>query len=97
MDLTGQHLRINYQSEIINHGKTHQCHRAGGGVDFNLGNVTSIGVSWPRGFIAMGNIHWMRLAYYRQLRAIVADSEPGERVVVANVQLFALDEGPWGR
>lgn len=42
-------------------------------------------------------IRELHLAYYRQLRAIVADSEPGERVVVANVQLFALDEGPWGR
>lgn len=31
--------------------------------------------------------------YFQQLRAIVAESEPGERVVVANVQLFALDEG----
>ena len=29
--------------------------------------------------------------YFQQLRAIVAESEPGERVVVANVQLFALD------
>jgi hypothetical protein len=29
--------------------------------------------------------------YFQQLRAIVSDSQPGERVVVANVQLFALD------
>jgi hypothetical protein len=31
--------------------------------------------------------------YFQQLRAIVAESQPGERVVVANVQLFALDAG----
>jgi hypothetical protein len=29
--------------------------------------------------------------YFRQLRSIVAASQPNERVVVANVQLFALD------
>lgn len=34
------------------------------------------------------------LAYFHALRAIVAESEPGERVAVANVQLFALD-APW--
>ncbi len=39
----------------------------------------------------------LHLAYFRQLRAIVSESEPGERVVVANVQLFALDPGPGGR
>ncbi|MFM2248571.1 MAG: hypothetical protein RL071_4646 [Pseudomonadota bacterium] len=31
--------------------------------------------------------------YFQQLRAIVSESQPGERVVVANVQLFALDGG----
>lgn len=30
--------------------------------------------------------------YYRQLRAIVAESTPSERVVMTNLQLFALDE-----
>jgi len=39
----------------------------------------------------------LHLAYFRQLRAIVSDSQPGERVVVANVQLFGLDPGPGGR
>lgn len=34
----------------------------------------------------------LHLAYFRELRAIVASSEPAERVVVANVQLFALDD-----
>jgi transcriptional regulator with XRE-family HTH domain len=33
------------------------------------------------------------LAYFHALRAIVASSEPGEVVAVANVQLFALAEG----
>jgi hypothetical protein len=31
-------------------------------------------------------------AYFRQLRSIVAQSQPAERLVVANVQLFGLDE-----
>lgn len=34
----------------------------------------------------------LHLAYFRQLRSIVAQSEPAERLVVANVQLFGLDE-----
>jgi transcriptional regulator with XRE-family HTH domain len=34
----------------------------------------------------------LHLAYFRQLRSIVAQSEPAERVVVANIQLFGLDE-----
>jgi transcriptional regulator with XRE-family HTH domain len=34
----------------------------------------------------------LHLAYFRQLRSIVAQSEPSERLVVANVQLFGLDE-----
>ena len=34
----------------------------------------------------------MHRSYYRALRAVVAASEPPQRVVVANVQLFALDE-----
>lgn len=32
----------------------------------------------------------LHLAYFRELRAIVAQSTPGEEVVVANVQLFGL-------
>jgi DNA-binding phage protein/DNA-binding Lrp family transcriptional regulator len=32
----------------------------------------------------------LHLAYFRQLRSIVANSSPAERVVVANVQLFTL-------
>jgi transcriptional regulator with XRE-family HTH domain len=36
-------------------------------------------------------IRELHLAYFRALRAIVAASEPGERVAVANVQLFALE------
>lgn len=36
-------------------------------------------------------IRQLHLAYFHELRAIVAASEPGERVAVANVQLFALD------
>ncbi|MDP2315621.1 MAG: DUF4423 domain-containing protein [Pseudomonadota bacterium] len=36
-------------------------------------------------------IRELHLAYFHALRAIVAESEPGERVAVANVQLFALD------
>lgn len=34
----------------------------------------------------------LHLAYFRELRAIISQSEPAERVVVANVQLFDLDE-----
>lgn len=34
----------------------------------------------------------LHLSYFRELRSIVAQSEPSERVVVANVQLFGLDE-----
>jgi hypothetical protein len=30
-------------------------------------------------------------SYFRQLRAIVAESSPSERVVMTNLQLFALD------
>jgi transcriptional regulator with XRE-family HTH domain len=33
-------------------------------------------------------------SYFRQLRSIVAESTPSERIVVANVQLFPLDELP---
>lgn len=38
----------------------------------------------------------LHLGYFRQLRSIVAESTPAERVLVANVQLFALDQGPLG-
>lgn len=34
----------------------------------------------------------LQVTYFRQLRSIVAQSEPAERVVVANFQLFGLDE-----
>jgi transcriptional regulator with XRE-family HTH domain len=37
-------------------------------------------------------IRQLHLAYYHELRAIVAESEPGEHVAVANIQLFALDD-----
>ena len=33
-------------------------------------------------------------SYFRELRAIVSSSAPSERIVVANVQLFALDSEP---
>lgn len=36
----------------------------------------------------------LHLAYFRELRGIVANSEPAERVVLANVQLFGLDRDP---
>lgn len=36
-------------------------------------------------------IRALHLDYYRALRTIVAESEPGEHVAVANVQLFQLD------
>lgn len=36
----------------------------------------------------------MHLAYFEELRAIVGQSEPNERVVVANLQMFALDGTP---
>lgn len=40
----------------------------------------------------LARLRELHLAYFRELRAIVAQSEPAERVVVANVQLFGLDE-----
>ncbi|MFZ5480002.1 MAG: helix-turn-helix domain-containing protein [Myxococcota bacterium] len=39
-------------------------------------------------------IREMHLAYFRALRAVVAASEPGEHVVVANVHLFSLADAP---
>lgn len=39
----------------------------------------------------LAKLRELHLAYFRALRAIVAESSPTERVVVANVQLFALD------
>ena len=33
-------------------------------------------------------------SYFRQLRSIVAQSSPSERIIAANVQLFPLDEPP---
>ena len=38
----------------------------------------------------------LHLSYFRQLRSIIAESTPSERVMVANVQLFGLDAGPLG-
>jgi hypothetical protein len=35
----------------------------------------------------------LHLAYFRELRSIVAQSSPAERVVLANVQLLGLDSG----
>jgi hypothetical protein len=32
----------------------------------------------------------MQLAYFEQLREVVGRSEPAERVVVTNLQMFAL-------
>jgi hypothetical protein len=37
-------------------------------------------------------IRELQRAFFRELRAIVAASRPEERVVIANLQLFALDE-----
>jgi hypothetical protein len=34
----------------------------------------------------------LHLAYFRELRSIVAQSSPAERVVLANVQLLSLDD-----
>jgi DNA-binding phage protein/DNA-binding Lrp family transcriptional regulator len=39
-------------------------------------------------------IRALHLEYFHALRAIVGESEPGECVAVANVQLFALDDHP---
>ncbi len=44
----------------------------------------------------LARIRALHLEYFHTLRAIVAESEPGECVAVANVQLFALDgDPPW--
>ena len=40
----------------------------------------------------LARLRELHLAYFRELRAVAAHSGPAERVVVANVQLFALDE-----
>lgn len=40
----------------------------------------------------LGRLRDLHRSYFRTLRNIVAASTPAERVVVANVQLFALDE-----
>lgn len=39
----------------------------------------------------LAQLRELHRGYFRALRALVAQSSPGERVVVANVQLFALD------
>ena len=41
----------------------------------------------------LARLEEMHRAYYRALRAVVAASEPPERVVVANLQLFPIDVG----
>ncbi len=42
----------------------------------------------------LARLRELHLAYFRALRGIVANSEPPERVVLANVQLFGLDPDP---
>lgn len=42
----------------------------------------------------LARLRELHLAYFRELRAIVSESTPGERVVVANVQLFGLGPSP---
>ena len=39
----------------------------------------------------LARLRRLHLAYFRQLRSIVSDSDPPQRVAVVNVQLFALD------
>jgi transcriptional regulator with XRE-family HTH domain len=39
-------------------------------------------------------IQELQLAYFRQMRAIIAESEPSERIVLASQQLVALDSSP---
>jgi transcriptional regulator with XRE-family HTH domain len=41
----------------------------------------------------LARLRELHQSYFRQLRSIVAESSPSERVVVANVQLFPLDGG----
>jgi transcriptional regulator with XRE-family HTH domain len=60
-----------------------QASEARGLFSYNLFTVSS------RDLERLRELH---LAYFRQLRSIVAQSEPAERLVVANVQLFGLDE-----
>jgi hypothetical protein len=36
----------------------------------------------------------LQRAYFRQMRSIIAASEPSERVVLASLQMVALDESP---
>jgi transcriptional regulator with XRE-family HTH domain len=39
----------------------------------------------------LARLHELQRAFFRQLRTIVANSAPADRVVVANVQVFGLD------
>ncbi|HVZ35590.1 MAG TPA: hypothetical protein VG963_24360 [Polyangiaceae bacterium] len=41
--------------------------------------------------VDLARLQELQRAFFRQLRAIVAASEPAERVVIANLQLFCLD------
>jgi len=57
-------------------------HRTPGLFSFNLFTVSEADLERLRA---------LHLAYFRELRGIVASSFPPERVVLANVQLLALD------
>jgi hypothetical protein len=63
-------------------GRARLGQNAPGLFSYNLFTVSE------RDFERLRELH---LAYFRQLRSIVAQSEPAERLVVANLQLFGLD------
>jgi transcriptional regulator with XRE-family HTH domain len=41
-----------------------------------------------------GRLRELHIAYYQELRRVIEQSSPAERVAVVNLQLFRLDEGP---
>jgi hypothetical protein len=45
----------------------------------------------------LSRIQELQLAYFRQMRGIIAESAPSERVVLASLSLVALDEGSRGQ
>ena len=97
---TGSHFQPRTQAvdtrrrpEVGRHLKAHWCRvgeeriRAGAPGQFSYNVFAVSRADFER-------IRALHLEYYYALRAVVAESEPGECVAVANVQLFALDDRP---
>ena len=70
--------------------------------DFNLGVLDAGGgdklpIIFLHGVGSDKSVWAPQLAYFRQMRAIIAKSEPSERVVLASLQLVALDSSAIAR